>query len=66
MMWTSGYYQGAIEAYDREIALAEKAGIIISSGRLNQFKMMLDDFRELEAKVKSFETQSDQKEMSNE
>jgi hypothetical protein len=56
MKWGSDFYTGAIEAYERETLKAEKAGISISFTRLEQFKMTLEDFKELEEKVR--ETQS--------
>lgn len=50
-MWSSSYYRGAIEGYERDIERAKTSGVTIDFNRLGQFKIMLDDFVLLERKV---------------
>lgn len=49
MNFSSNFYQGAIEGYEREVAAAQSAGIEIAFNRLDQFKSMLADLKELES-----------------
>jgi hypothetical protein len=49
--FTSSYYTGAVEAYERELNKAKEAGVIFKHDRLEQFKMMLEDFKTIETEL---------------
>lgn len=51
--FSSSYYTGVVEAYERELEKAEKAGVSFRFNRLDQFKMMLEDFKAMEAELKN-------------
>lgn len=53
--WNSDYYSGAIESYEKELIRAEEAGVIFRNARLEQFKMMLEDYKALEKITKSMD-----------